>query len=417
MNGDHLMRFLYLCSIVYLCLIFTPVSAELVTLKPFVTGTVNIRAAASVDSMAIGSLGPGQMLPHVASVPFWHEIQLPNGQKGFIAKRLTEVIDEPVDVAESSDFAIHFLDVGVGDSIIVDIGDFEIVIDGGNYSTILNRYARHFDLIQGPIELVVVTHGDHDHWKGLERLLGIDGVEDEPYEVLEYWDPGYNRDCNPPNKQSGRKKYLAFVDAMKKLVGAENFKRPLEDIHTPPSKTDAVSTFSLAGRPDLQLTVLNSQMAPVQASCSFMINNASIVMMLEIGEFRFLLTGDANGKELADPGNVDPKYVEKMLLSVENQFPGTLKADVLKAPHHGSESASTVKFIDAVDPEFVIFSASTSHHLPKASVVARYDNGERILLQTDEQRRADNDHIICVLINGELECNFFDTFSITSEED
>lgn len=40
----------------------------------------------------------------------------------------------------------------------------------------------------------------------------------------------------------------------------------------------------------------------------------------------------------------------------------------------------------AADPDFVIVTASTVHHLPRQSVVDRYDSGERVILRTDVHR-------------------------------
>ena len=71
----------------------------------------------------------------------------------------------------------------------------------------------------------------------------------------------------------------------------------------------------------------------------------------------------------------------------EATHPGTLKADVLKVPHHGSETASTQAFINAVNPDFAIISASTKHHLPKTTTVDRYENTQRVILSTDEHKQ------------------------------
>jgi hypothetical protein len=74
----------------------------------------------------------------------------------------------------------------------------------------------------------------------------------------------------------------------------------------------------------------------------------------------------------------------------------TLKVDVLKVPHHGSETASTIPFIQKADPHFVIISASTMHHLPEDTVVRRYKSSERVILRTDRDRASNNDHIVCL---------------------
>ena len=141
--------------------------------------------------------------------------------------------------------------------------------------------------------------------------------------------------------------------------------------------------------------------------CSYRINNASIVLMVEIHGFRFLFTGDANRKERNESSPGTPGHIEAELLALEQTHAGTLRADVLKVPHHGSETASTQAFINAVAPRFAIISASTKHHLPRETVVERYVHGSRVILRTDQNSANDTDHITCFVDSaGELDCNY-----------
>ncbi len=135
--------------------------------------------------------------------------------------------------------------------------------------------------------------------------------------------------------------------------------------------------------------------------------------MIEIDNVRFLFTGDANGKARNEASPGTPGHVEQALLEVNTAHPGTLAADVLKAPHHGSETASTQTFIDAVDPDSIIISASTIHHLPRDSVVERYELNApgRVILRTDDNRPSGIDHLICMRIEGDLTCNHADVFN------
>lgn len=137
------------------------------------------------------------------------------------------------------------------------------------------------------------------------------------------------------------------------------------------------------------------------------INNASIVLKLQIGSSSFLFTGDANGKERDEEDASQVGHVERTLLQLEQRVPGTLKVDVLKVPHHGSETANTVPFIEKTDPRFVVISASTTHHLPKDTVVERYESSQRVILRTDVEPANNTNHILCVKTTGaELDCNF-----------
>ena len=95
------------------------------------------------------------------------------------------------------------------------------------------------------------------------------------------------------------------------------------------------------------------------------------------------------------------------MLELETRRPGVLKADVLKVPHHGSETASTSAFLGKVRPRFAIVSASTNHHLPRPTTVARYNAVGAIVLRTDQDRKSDNDHIVCYFTTeAALDCNY-----------
>ncbi len=226
--------------------------------------------------------------------------------------------------------------------------------------------------------------------------------------TLEFWDAGYDRDCNPASS-GGRQSYLQFIQRME--AHATTVRRPLEDHHTPAVVSGNPQSFEFPPGSGVNITVLHSDSTPPAASgCSYQVNNASIVLKVEIDGLTFLFTGDANGKERDEASPGTPGHVEQQLLALEAAHPGTLKADVLKVPHHGSETASTQAFINAVDPDFVIISASTIHHLPRQSVVDRYDNGQRVILRTDVHRPHRTDPIVCTRVEGQLTCNFADAF-------
>lgn len=386
------------------------VQTDQITPSSRVVNSVNVREGPSADTPIVGELQKGQNAALLLSVPFWYHVRLPDGSEGFVSKAWTERIMAPAPAvaAAATDvgFTVHFLDVGTGDSAIIDIGDQEIVIDGGNAATVLVNYLRGRDIVQGPIELVVVTHGDADHWKGINRLMGFDGHNANPLSVLEFWEPGYDRDCN--GDTPARTSYLTFIDRFRQLPGIL-FRRPLENFHPSAVQTSKVVPFTIPSISHATFAILHTAQAPTSANaeCSYLINNASIVMKVDIAGVRLLFTGDANGKERAEQGAGTPGHVEEQLLQLEAAAPGTLKADVLKVPHHGSETASTQPFINAVDPQFAIISASTTHHLPRDTVVQRYMAAHRTILRTDDRSTFNNDHILCFKQPGQpLNCNY-----------
>jgi competence protein ComEC len=86
--------------------------------------------------------------------------------------------------------------------------------------------------------------------------------------------------------------------------------------------------------------------------------------------FSALLTGDA------------PAWVEERLVA---HYGEDLHADVLKAGHHGSRTASSAAFLDAVEPELVVVSAGVRNDYghPHAEVLHRLDARGIELARTD----------------------------------
>ena len=88
-------------------------------------------------------------------------------------------------------------------------------------------------------------------------------------------------------------------------------------------------------------------------------NNASCVLKIETAAASLLLTGDIE------------RRAERRLVATD---PAALAATILVAPHHGSKTSSSQQFIDAVDPDYVLFPAGYRNrfHHPHPKVVERY---------------------------------------------
>jgi len=99
-------------------------------------------------------------------------------------------------------------------------------------------------------------------------------------------------------------------------------------------------------------------------------NNASCVLRIEA----------ANGQRVLLPGDIE-RAAEGRL--VEQQR-GRLPAQVLVAPHHGSNTSSTTAFIAAVNPDVVIFPAAwlNRFRFPKRDVVQRYRDAGALVYET-----------------------------------
>lgn len=320
----------------------------------------------------------------------------------------TEAQGQRLEDVLSMDLVIHFVDVGVGDAILIEIPDRtqEIVIDGGDrrFGYSFSDYVRPY--IDGDIDLAIITHSDFDHWSGIKALM------DRGHRIREIWDPGYDRSCKFTGRNAARKRqrdqYLKFIRSLAALPAEQlRLRRPVPTHPTRP----------LFARNGVELRVLHAEAEPEGDDCSYIVNNASAVVRLQYKQVVFLFTGDINGKERLDRGDTEPKYIEAKLLELNDEYPGILNANVLKVPHHGSETANTRKFIQAVAPRFAVISSSyTAHYqLPKRRVVQRYQRirfeaNRKIekVLRTNfgetnfDSRRFGDDHIICGT-NGQIE--------------
>ena len=98
-------------------------------------------------------------------------------------------------------------------------------------------------------------------------------------------------------------------------------------------------------------------------------NDRSCVLKVESPGGSLLLTGDIH------------KRSERYLLQSR---PDSLKADIMVAPHHGSQSSSHTDFIQAVAAKYIIFASGYKNrfHHPSDKVVARYAKTNARLLDS-----------------------------------
>ncbi len=99
------------------------------------------------------------------------------------------------------------------------------------------------------------------------------------------------------------------------------------------------------------------------------LNDYSIVIKLTYKNRSILFTGDAQ------------KVSEKEMLN--NGY--DLSADVLKVGHHGSETSTTKKFLDAVNPQYGIISCGdkNSYNHPNKDIVKRLEDAGVTVYRTD----------------------------------
>jgi competence protein ComEC len=238
---------------------------------------------------------------------------------------------------------VAFLNVGQGDAILVTTpSGQQILVDGGPSGILvadeLAAVMPHWDR---SLDAVVLTHPQEDHAAGLVEVA-------RRFSVGRYYTNGFD---NPTVS------HAAF-----KREGA-----PLVNLAEG-------ETIELDG---IRLDVL---WPPRGFAPAGDLNNTSLVIRLEYGSTSFLLTGDSEAPAL-----------EEIMSS------GAGSADVLKVPHHGSQTTPP-SFFQAVSPSIAVISAGEANaygHPHQATLDAlagtrllRTDIDGRIVVRSDGHRLA-----------------------------
>jgi beta-lactamase superfamily II metal-dependent hydrolase len=195
---------------------------------------------------------------------------------------------------------VHFIDLDQADGILIQSGKNAVLIDGGEHKTrdTLVNYLRGAGV--AALDYVVATHPHSDHIGGLA-------------EVIRQFDV---KNVVMPEATNNTATFEGLLDEIEKKKLSI----------TVPSAGDKITAGTI------ELTVL----APSKDFGD--LNNASIVLKMEHGGTAFLFTGDA-----------ETPSEKEMLASGRN-----LRADVLKAGHHGSRTSTSPEFLDAVRPSAVV---------------------------------------------------------------
>jgi competence protein ComEC len=226
---------------------------------------------------------------------------------------------------------VHFIDVGQGDSILIQLPEgTTILIDGGNADGRALAYLEALGISQ--IDIMALTHPHADHVGGLVAIL-------QAIPVKAVWTSGALTTTSI---------FEQFIDAItEKAI-------PYFEV-----KSGEGLAFG-----DVQLQALFSQ------SQADDLNDTSLVLRLTYGQMSFLFMGDASL-------NVE----SQMLQTVSAQLTST----VLKVGHHGSNSASSQAFLEAVRPSVAVYSAGAgnSYGHPHRETLARLEAVRAIIYGTD----------------------------------
>lgn len=261
---------------------------------------------------------------------------------------------------DDCELRVHFIDVGQGDSILIELPDDKLMlVDSGPNSgeTKLLKYLSEFFKTRNNlnIDYFVATHQDEDHIGGADKIF-------DNYNVLAFYRPNVyteqevNDNAYTNVNTCTTKVFTTMIDKM----NAENCEVFVNSIEP--------NLFGLDANCEYSIDVLSPMDQKYKDP-----NNYSPIMILTYKNRKIMLTGDA--EELVEQ-EVVKKYDSNLL-----------KCDVLKLGHHGSSTSTSLEFLNAVSPTYAVISVGEGNKYkhPNETVLARVNNkiGAHNVYRTD----------------------------------
>lgn len=202
---------------------------------------------------------------------------------------------------------LTFLDVGQGDAIFIDApSGRQMLIDGGPDASVLRELSRVMPWYDRSIDIVVATHPDLDHIGGLFDVLERYRVQTIVLSSVE-----------------------GSTSASARFVG--EVQEETSNVHV----GERGQVFDLGKGARLEI------LFPDRAVPGLETNDGCVIAKLSYGATAFMLPCDTD------------KNIEQYVARLDGE---RLRADVLKAAHHGSKTSSLPFFVGHVAPSYAVFS-------------------------------------------------------------
>ncbi|MBU6136264.1 ComEC/Rec2 family competence protein [Clostridium tertium] len=217
---------------------------------------------------------------------------------------------------------VHFIDVGQGDSILIQVNNKNLLIDSGPNKSEdkLKKYLKKLNISK--FDYIIATHPHEDHIGNMSYIINN-------FDVLNFY---------APKVENSTKAFETMVESLiRKDLKIKVLKANIKSI-------------------DLGKNIVVDVFSPLSNSYEDL-NNYSPIVKISYGNTSFLFTGDAE------------------VLS-ENEVLNAgfdLKCDVLKIGHHGSSSSTSENFLKASNPSIAVISVGedNTYGHPTDTVLSR----------------------------------------------
>jgi glyoxylase-like metal-dependent hydrolase (beta-lactamase superfamily II) len=315
---------------------------------------------------------------------------------------------------------VHVFNIGQADSmlvigprparktLLVDLGEHNPA-NGGTHPRAISN-AEHVrqrirDLTGGThVDYFVLSHYHGDHANGIYKLLSD---FDKEFSVGEFIHVGNANARFLPQGQSARSVHRKITESMQSWMDAGRVMTSsaprfgTEQIDLGDGVEVDILAFGGHVRGETEsafdrVVAANRDYAQHPASE----NDLSIALEISAGEFELFTAGDLSGTD--DPAGaplfVHRRYgggktetytnVEGHMLREWARSGRRSDVEVYRANHHGSPYSSTQALVDALDPEFVVYSTGAQHGHPSGTVVHRLRSREQFATTAVTDRTA-----------------------------
>ena len=214
--------------------------------------------------------------------------------------------------SDSSSFSILFIDVGQGDSALVECDGRYMLIDAGEKSAEDKVYEVLEQKGIQKLDILAISHLHSDHIGGMAKVLTY----------------ASKIDLTISNSDSDKRDREAFRNIEKELrINGATIKVP-----------HVGDKFSL-GSAEIEVVDVASEN-----------ENDSLVLLITYGQTKFLFTGD-----------IEEDAQTRISDNYQNDKDEPYEVDLIKMPHHGSYTGTLYRFVRTFMPKYAIISCGKNN--------------------------------------------------------